>query len=60
MLLLLLVLLAAIAIGVWRGFGPVQWIWLLAGLAFTMLLLWAILLVFFIGPGMQQMGPPGR
>jgi hypothetical protein len=60
LLLMLLVLLAAIAFGRWRGFGTVQWIWMLAGLSFAMLLLWAILLVFVIGPGMQEMGPPGR
>jgi hypothetical protein len=60
LLLLVLFVAAGIAFGIWRGFGAVQWIWLMAGVAFAMLLLWVIMLVFVIGPGMQRMGPPGR
>lgn len=57
LLLILLVVALAVAFGVWRRFGPVQWIWLLAGGALLLILIWAILLVFFIGPDMQRMQP---
>jgi hypothetical protein len=48
-----------IAIGVWRKFGPIQWIWLLFGGAIALLLLWALALIFIIGPEMVRTGPPG-
>lgn len=57
--LLVLIFIAIVAFGVWRGFGAVQWIWLMAGSAFVMILLWVLLIVFFIGPEMRRMGPPG-
>lgn len=57
--ILLLLFLAAIAFGAWARFGAVQWIWLMAGIAFTMVLIWVLLLVFFIGPEMRRMGPVG-
>jgi hypothetical protein len=60
LLILLLVLLLGVAFGVWRGFGPVQWIWMLAGGALLLILIWTILLIFFIGPDMQRMTPPAR
>lgn len=56
---MLLLFLIAVAFGVWRGFGAVQWIWLMAGAAFTMILIWVILIVFVIGPEMRRMGSPG-
>jgi hypothetical protein len=59
LLLFLLLFAAAVAFGVWRRFGAVQWIWLLAGTSFVMLVLWLLLLIFVVGPGMRRMGPPG-
>ena len=50
---------ALIAFGVWRKFGPIQWIWLLFGGAIALVVIWLIVLVFFIGPEMVRMGPPG-
>jgi hypothetical protein len=60
MLFLIVVIFAAlIAFGVWRRFTAIQWIWLLAGAAFALILLWFLVLVLFIGPEMRRMGPPG-
>ncbi|HSJ25691.1 MAG TPA: hypothetical protein VK929_13535 [Longimicrobiales bacterium] len=58
-LLLMAVFALLIAVGVWRRFTAVQWIWLIAGSALLLILVWALFLVFFIGPEMQRMGPPG-
>jgi hypothetical protein len=62
MLLLLMVVLAlVVAFGVWRKFGAVQWIWLMFGAAITLVILWALAIVFFIGPEMRrtmQQNPP--
>jgi hypothetical protein len=58
LLLMALVVGTAIAVGIWRRFGPIQWIWLLAGLSFAMLILWALLLIFVIGPGMRATPMP--
>ena len=58
--LLLLIFGAAIAIGVWRKAGPVQWIWLLFAAAITMLVLWALLVLFVVGPEMRRSPLPGR
>lgn len=59
MLWILLLFLATIAFGVWRKFGPIQWIWLLFGTAIALLIAWLLLLTFIIGPEMVRMGPPG-
>jgi hypothetical protein len=59
MLLVLLLFLLVIAFGVWRKFGPVQWIWLLFGTAIALLVVWLLLLAFLIGPEMVRTGPPG-
>jgi hypothetical protein len=59
MLLVLLLFLLAIAFGLWRKFGPVQWIWLLFGTAIALLIVWLLLLAFLIGPEMVRTGPPG-
>lgn len=59
MLWFLVLFALAVAFGVWRKFGPIQWIWLLFGTAITLLVLWALLLAFFIGPEMVRTGPPG-
>jgi hypothetical protein len=60
MLLILILLLGlAVAFGVWRRFGAVQWIWLVAGSALLLALAWALYIVFVIGPEMRRMGPPG-
>jgi hypothetical protein len=56
----ILLFLGAIAVGVWRRFGPVQWIWLLFGFAMALVVVWVLMLVLVIGPEMQRMGPPGR
>lgn len=60
MLWFLLPFLIAVAFGVWRRFGPIQWIWLLFGTAITLLIAWLLLLTFLIGPEMVRTGPPGR
>jgi hypothetical protein len=57
--LLLLLVALVIAFGVWRRFGAVQWIWLVAGAALLLVLIWTFMLVFVIGPEMKRMGPPG-
>jgi hypothetical protein len=57
--ILLIVFAAVIAFGVWRRFTSVQWIWMLFGAAATLMLIWLLLLLFFIGPEMRRMGPPG-
>ncbi|MGH7446049.1 MAG: hypothetical protein ACRELT_00720 [Longimicrobiales bacterium] len=59
MLWLLVLFALAIAFGVWRRFGPIQWIWLLFGTALALLVLWFLLLAFVIGPEMVRTGPPG-
>lgn len=60
MLLWIIALFAlAVAFGIWRRFGPIQWIWLLFGSAITLIVLWVILLTFFIGPEMVRTGVPG-
>jgi hypothetical protein len=59
LLLIVLIFASAVAFGLWRGFGPIQWIWLLAGGALLLILIWAIVLIFFIGPDMQRMQPLG-
>jgi hypothetical protein len=58
-LIFLLIVMAGIGIGVARRFGPVQWIWLLFGLAMVLLIMWVLMLVLVVGPGMRRMGPPG-
>jgi hypothetical protein len=58
MLWFLLLFLFAVAFGMWRKFGPVQWIWLLFGTAMLLLILWLVILVFVIGPEMVRTGPP--
>jgi hypothetical protein len=58
MLWLLLLFLLIAAYGVWRGFGPIQWIWLLFGSAIALLVVWFLLLAFVIGPEMVRTGPP--
>lgn len=57
--LLLLLVALVIAFGVWRRFGAVQWIWLVAGAALFLVLIWTFMLLFVIGPEMRRMGPPG-
>ena len=59
MLWFVLLFLMAVAFGVWRKFGPIQWIWLLFGTAITLLVAWILLLTFLIGPEMVRTGPPG-
>ncbi|MEX1182092.1 MAG: hypothetical protein WEF86_02580 [Gemmatimonadota bacterium] len=59
LLLLLVVFALLVALGRWRRFGAVQWIWLLFGSAIALVIIWVILLVFVIGPEMQRTGPPG-
>lgn len=56
-IILLLVFALVVAFGVWRRFGPVQWIWLLFGTAITMLVLWFLIVAFIIGPEMVRTAP---
>jgi hypothetical protein len=59
LLILMLVIGLAVTFGVWRRFTAIQWIWLMAGAALLLIVAWAFLLFFVIGPEMQRMGPPG-
>lgn len=60
LLLLIIIVAAAVAFGMWRRFGPIQWIWLFFGIAIAMLVIWAVMLVFVIGPEMQRTEFPAR
>ena len=55
----LLVFAFAISYGLWKKFGPVQWIWLLFGTTIAVVIVWLLLIVFVIGPEMVRQGPPG-
>lgn len=59
MLWFLLAFALAVTIGLWRKFGPIQWIWLLFGTAIAVLVVWFLVLAFLIGPEMIRTGPPG-
>lgn len=59
LLYLVVVIVGAVLFGVWRRFGPVQWIWLLFGLAAAMLIAWFLMMVLVVGPEMRRMGSPG-
>jgi hypothetical protein len=48
---------AVIAFGVWRRFGPIQWIWLMFGAAITLLVVWFLVVAFIIGPEMVRTAP---
>jgi hypothetical protein len=54
---ILIVVVALVAFGVWRRFGAIQWIWLLFGAAIALVLAWAAMLAFVIGPEMRKRGP---
>ena len=56
--LMLIVIGAAVAIGRWRKFTSVHWIWTIAGLAIALVVLWALVLMFFIGPEMRDAKTP--
>jgi hypothetical protein len=55
LLIILLVLGAAIAYGVWRRFSAIQWIWLLFATSILMVVIWTVLVFFVIGPNMRRM-----
>ena len=57
--LILIVFGAAIAIGLVRKAGAIEWIWLIFGAAITLVVLWVLLIVFVIGPEMLRTGAPG-
>jgi uncharacterized membrane protein len=59
LLYFVIVVVALIAFGVWRRFGPIQWIWLLFGIAIVMLILWLLMMVLVVGPEMRRMNAPG-
>jgi len=54
LLILVLVIGSVVAIGRWRKFGSIQWIWAIAGLGIGLFVIWALVLVFFIGPEMNR------
>jgi ABC-type spermidine/putrescine transport system permease subunit II len=57
-ILLLAVLVAvAVAIGIWRGFTAIEWIWTFFAIAIGMIVLWLILVIFVVGPEMRRMAP---
>jgi hypothetical protein len=57
--LALLLFVCAVLFGVWRKFGPVQWIWLLFGAAIFMMVVWLLLIVLVVEPEMRRLGPAG-
>ncbi|HSJ09682.1 MAG TPA: hypothetical protein VK928_07190 [Longimicrobiales bacterium] len=50
----ILVLASAVAFGRWRRFSSIQWIWTLFGTAIAILIIWAIVIVFVVGPEMKR------
>jgi hypothetical protein len=56
-LIFLVVIAALIAFGVWRKFGPIQWIWLMFGAVITLLVIWFLVVAFIIGPEMVRTAP---
>jgi hypothetical protein len=57
--LALLLFAGAILFGIWRGFGPIQWIWLLFGAAMVMIVIWVLLIILVVEPEMRRYGPAG-
>jgi hypothetical protein len=53
----LLLFMCAVLFGMWRKFGPVQWIWLLFGTAVFMMIAWLLLIVLVIEPERRRPGP---
>jgi uncharacterized membrane protein len=56
--LILVAFAAVVLFGVWRRFGPVQWIWLLFGAAIVMIVVWLVLIIAVVEPEMRRHGPP--
>jgi hypothetical protein len=56
-LIFLVVIACIIAFGVWRRFGPIQWIWLMFGAVVTLLVIWFLAVAFVIGPEMVRTAP---
>ena len=50
----LLFLGTAVAVGRWRRFNAIQWIWLITAMAIGLILVWFVLAVFVVGPEMQR------
>jgi hypothetical protein len=58
-LLLATLIAVAAAIGIWRGFTAIEWIWTFFAIAISMVVLWFILVIFVVGPEMRRMAPFG-
>jgi hypothetical protein len=58
-LLLATLIAVAAAIGIWRGFTAIEWIWTFFAIAISMVVLWLILIIFVVGPEMRRMAPFG-
>jgi hypothetical protein len=58
-LLLATLIAVAAAIGIWRGFTAIEWIWTFFAIAISMMVLWLILVIFVVGPEMRRMAPFG-
>ena len=50
----------AIAIGRWRKFNSIQWIWLITSMAIGLVLIWFLLAIFVVGPEMKRTLPSLR
>jgi hypothetical protein len=47
----------AIAIGRWRKFNSIQWIWLITCMVIGLVVIWFLLAVFVVGPEMRRTLP---
>ena len=47
----------AIAIGRWRKFNSIQWIWLITSMMIGLIVIWLLLAVFVVGPQMKKSIP---
>jgi putative effector of murein hydrolase LrgA (UPF0299 family) len=56
-IMLLLFVGTAIAIGRWRKFNSIQWIWLITTMMIGLIVIWLALAVFVVGPQMKKSIP---
>ena len=47
----------SIAIGRWRKFNSIQWIWLITSMVIGLVVIWLLLAVFVVGPQMKKSIP---
>jgi hypothetical protein len=59
-LIALTIIGTAVAIGRWRKFTSIQWIWTLAGIGIALFVIWGLMIVFVIGPEMNRAVVPWK